>query len=295
MKTFKIFSLALGLFLIGCLSGCQKDKAGVYQPKKKIQQIFYSYPDMNKSPYQIWEWSGDQLSTVTHYPDPFFKSNWMELFTYENGRISRVDNLSNKEYITYDYADDQLKSATLFYHNSIISSWTASYDNGKLSKLTGTIYDGFKKDHAQLTLDPLAGLLPKEVGQQVTQRQQQQAMRSNSDEPMTFLLLLTWNDNHIEKLICVGDGESMTFKMQYDDKICPFYGFMGGLEDYYFNFTTGHTGFTKNNVTRIILTEDQYVDTICYAYQYDADKYPILQTMYYTDDPDDKMVLYYEY
>ena len=43
------------------------------------------------------------------------------------------------------------------------------------------------------------------------------------------------------------------------------------------------------------IIEDDYADTIRYAYQYDRDGYPILQTMYYADEPDDKMVLYFEY
>lgn len=87
----------------------------------------------------------------------------------------------------------------------------------------------------------------------------------------------------------------MEFLLQYDDKNCPWYGLMGGLEDYLINFTNGHTVFSKNNVTSIILKEDDDADTIRYAYQYDSDKYPILQTMYEAYAPDDKQVFYIEY
>lgn len=290
IKTLFTLGLLLGLGL----TACHKDKQGVYQPKKKIQQIQYSSNYTPKSPYQLWDWNGDQLSSVTHCAN-FLKSEWIESFTYDDGRISRVDNYNNNEYVTYDYDGDQLKSATLFYRNTIICTWTASYNNGKIGKLIGTIYEGFKANRAQLTLDPLAGLLPQELSQQVAQHEQQTALRGNSVEPVTTVLLLTWDGDHIDKLIFTGDGDYLSFELKYDDKICPMYGFMGGMEDYYTHFVTGHTGFTKNNVTRIILTEDHYVDTICFAYQYDADKYPVLQTIYYTDEPDNKMVLYYEY
>ena len=121
------------------------------------------------------------------------------------------------------------------------------------------------------------------------------ASQRHEEETYTFALLLTWKDNNISKIIFTGDGEYMDFQLQYDDKNCPWYGFLGGLEDYLVNFTYGHTGFTKHNVTSIIFTEDNYVDTICYAYQYDRDNYPVLQTMYESDDIDDKQVLYFEY
>jgi len=293
MKNMKSL-ISLVLMLALGLTACQKDKAGVYQPKKKIQQIYYSEPGSNKKPFQVWDWSGNQLSSITHF-ESLMKSNWTEHFTYDNGRLSRVDNYDNNEYITYDYADDQLKNSNYFYHNTLVCTWTVNYNDGKLSKLIGTIYDGFKANRAQLTLDPLAALLPQELCQQVAQHEQQQALRSTTDEPMTLVLLLTWDDDHIHKIVAIGDDESITFNMKYDDKICPFYGFMGILEDYYTNFLTGHTGFTKNNVTRIVYTEDDYADTLCFAYQYDTDKYPVLQTMYYANDPDYKVVLYYEY
>ena len=293
MKHFKSF-IALGILLTLGLAACHKDKTGVYQPKKKIQQIYYSSNHIPKTPYQLWDWNGNQLSSVTHYQHNM-KSEWIESFSYDNGRISRVDNYNNNEYVTYEYDGDQLKSATLFYRNTIICTWTTSYNNDKLSKLIGTIYEGFKANRARLTLDPLSGLLPQELSQQVAQREQQQVMRNTTDEPITLVLLLTWDGEHIDKLVFTGDGDYMSFQMEYDDKICPMYGFMGCMEDYYTNFGTGHTGFTKNNVTRMIVTEDHYVDTLCFAYQYDADKYPVLQTIYYADEPDNKMVLYYEY
>lgn len=293
MRHFKPFIVPVLLLALG-LTACHKDKAGIYQPKKKIQQIYYSEANSDKIPFQVWDWSGSQLSSITHF-ESLMKSTWTEHFTYDNGRLSRVDNYNNKEYITYDYADDQLKTANIFYRNTLVCTWTASYDNGKLNKLTGTIYEGYKASRAELTLDPLAGLLPKEVSQQVAQREQQQALRSTTDEPMTLVLLLTWDNDQIHKIIAISDELSMSFMMQYDDKNCPFNGFMGGLEDYYTNFSTGHTGFTKNNVTQIVVNEGQHNDTVCYAYQYDADKYPILQTMYEAAYPDDKMVLYYEY
>lgn len=292
MKVTKPFCFAAGLLLAAGLTGCQKEKAGVYQPTKKIQQIYC----FETTPYQHWDWSNDRLSSITHYTDIDFKSdNWVEHFTYENNRVSRVDNYTNSEYVTYDYDGDQLKTATMFYHNEIICSWKASYDNGKINKLTGSIYEGFKKNAARLTLNPLARLLPTEACRQVTQKEQKMVAQRHTDETLTIVLLLTWNGEHIDKIIATGNGEYMEMQLQYDDKHCPFYGFMGGLEDHYTNYFTGHTGFTKNNITRMIYTEESYSDTLYYAYQYDRDGYPILQTVYYAEYPEDKLVLCFEY
>lgn len=295
MKTFKSLGVLLGLLLIASLASCHKDKTGAYTPKKKIQQIYYSWRNTDKEPFQHWEWNGDRLSSITHYSDFDFKNDdrWIENFTYENGRITRVDNYTNSEYITYDYDGDRLKSATVFYQNAIACTWAISYDGDHISKMTGTFYD--MKKNAKLQLNPLSHLLPPNVCACVAKSEQQLADQRQQEETYTMALLLTWTDDNISKIVFTGDGEYIDFQLQYDDKNCPWYGFMGGLEDYLINYASGHTGFTKNNVTSMIITEGDYADTLCFAYQYDRDKYPILQTMYYADDPDDKQVLYIEY
>ena len=296
MKTIKSMSIVMGLLLIASLTACKKDKTGVYAPKKKVQQIYCSSNYSEKIPFQHWEWNDDQLSSITHYSDLDLKdAAWIENFTYEKGRISRVDNYTNSEYITYDYDGDHLKSATVFYRNTIACTWAISYDGNHISKMTGTFYEDYKKDGASLHLNPLSHLLPPNVFENVAKYEQQLANQRHQEETYTFVLLLTWSDNNISRIVFTGDGEYIDFQLQYDDKNCPWYGFLGGLEDYLINFSSGHTGFTRNNLTQMILTEGHYVDTIHYAYQYDSDKYPILQTMYYTDDADDKLVLYYEY
>lgn len=297
MKTIKSLGIVLGLLLIASLTACHKDKTGVYTPTKKIQQIYYSWSDTDKEPFQHWEWNGDKLNSITHYSDFDFKADtWIENFTYDdNNRVTRVDNYTNSEYITYEYDGDHLKSATVFYRNAIACTWAISYEGDHISKMMGTFYEDFKKDGAKLHLNPLTHLLPPNVCESVNQCEQSLANQRGTKETYTIALLLTWTDNNISKIAFTGDGEYMDFQLQYDDKNCPWYGFMGGLEDYLINFTSGHTGFTKNNVTRIIMTEDDYADTICYAYQYNSEKYPVLQTMYESDDIDDKQVLYFEY
>lgn len=297
MKTLKSLSIAIALMLAAGLTGCQKDKAGVYQPKKRIQEISFSTPRMDKTPFQSWEWEhvggNDRLWSITHYDDYHKGHNWVENFSYDEGRLCRVDNYSDEEYITYEFADNQLRNAFHFYRNKPMSSWLITYEEGKISRITGDIYEGYKSNAASLTLDPLQGLLPNEALQKVVK--QKMAVERNSDETLTLVLLLKWNDEQLEKVTATGNGDYMEFQLQYDDKHNPYYGFLGGLEGTYLNFTIGHTGFTKNNVKQMIVIEDSYADTLHYAYQYDRDGYPVLQTMYYTDDPDDKMVLYYEY
>lgn len=289
--------IVLGLLLIASFTSCQKDKTGTYTPKKKIQQIYYSWRNAEKEPFQHWEWNGDKFSSITHYSDYDFKKDdtWIENFTYENNRITRVDNYTNSEYITYEYDGDHLKSATVFYRNAIACTWAISYDGNKISKMTGTFYDTYKKEGAQLQLNPLSHLLPPNVCESIAQCEQKMADQRHTEETYTIALLLTWNGDNISKIVFTGDGEYLEFLLQYDDKNCPLYGLMGGIEDYLVNFTYGHTTFSKNNVTSIIMKDDDDADTICFAYQYDRDKYPVLQTLYEAYDPDDKQVFYFEY
>ena len=76
MKHFKSF-ITLGILLTLGLAACQKDKAGIYQPKKKIQQIYFSEGNSTKTPYQLWDWSSSQLSSITHF-NHLMKSNWVQ-------------------------------------------------------------------------------------------------------------------------------------------------------------------------------------------------------------------------
>ena len=74
--------IVLGLMLAVAFTSCHKDKTGVYAPKKKIQQIYYSWSDTEKKPFQHWEWNGDKLNSITHYSDFDFKADtWVENFT----------------------------------------------------------------------------------------------------------------------------------------------------------------------------------------------------------------------
>ena len=103
-----------------------------------------------------------QAHSITHYSDFDFKADtWVENFTYDNNnRVTRVDNYTNSEYITYEYDGNHLKTATVFYRNAIACTWAISYDGDKISKMMGTFYDDFKKDGATLHLNPLSHLLP---------------------------------------------------------------------------------------------------------------------------------------
>ena len=221
MKTIKSMSLVLGLLLIASLTSCQKEKAGVYSPKKKIQRIYYASNGDEKEPFQHWEWNGDQLNSITHYEDFYFKNDiWIENFTYENKRVVRVDNFTNSEYITYEYDGDYLKTATVYYRNAIACTWAITYDGKHINKMVGTFYDT-KKDGARLQLNPLSHLLPPNICASVAKCEQQMAQQRHEDETITMTLLLTWTDDNISKIVFTGDGEYMDFQLKYDDKNCP--------------------------------------------------------------------------
>lgn len=294
MKTINALTLLLGALLIASLPSCKKDPIGTYSPKKKIQKIFVSMPKVEKIPYQDWEWNDKQLNTITHYTS--HGQAWVEQFTYENNRIARVDNYTESEYLTYNYDGDRLKSVTVYYRNVIVCTWAVTYTDKKISKLAGTIYDDYyKKDGAEMHLDPLAHLFPTNVCERIELCRQQQATQRRADDTYTINLLLTWEGDNISKIIYTGEGDYVSFELEYDNQHCPMYGLLGSLEDYIYDFTYGHTCFSKNNATRIISKEGHEADTLCFAYQYDADGYPLLQTAYFTDEPDEKNVLYYEY
>jgi hypothetical protein len=106
---------------------------------------------------------------------------------------------------------------------------------------------------------------------------------------------LTWTGDNISKIVISFDEGIISLVMEYDNKNCPFYGLTGNPEDYMIDAIAGHNCFSKNNVTQLIYTEDHYVDTVRYAYQYNSDNYPILETLYNIKEEDSKNVYYYEY
>lgn len=294
MKTTKTMAITIGLLLALSFTACQKEKAGVYSPKKKIQQIYYTWNGSEKKPYQHWVWDGDRLNSITHYAGFGKRYDWEEVFTYENNRLKRVDDYSDSEYITYDYDGDHLRTATVFYYNSIECTWTVGYEGNHITRLTGTFYDKNKCDH-ELRLNPLSHLFSHDLCARIAQCQHQTVSHRHNEYNYTLSLQLIWDGDNISKIVYSADDDQITLQMQYDDKCCPWYGFMGSLEEYLSNFQTGHTSFTKHNVTSMVYMEEYDTDTMCYAYQYDSDNYPILQTMYLSGDVDEKTVFYYEY
>lgn len=290
-------TIALGLVLALSFTACQKEKAGVYTPKKKIQEISYSWNSTEKNPYQRWVWDGDRVSSITHYTDFELKrSSWEEIFTYEDNRIKRVDNPSDQEYITYEYSDDHLRSATVFYRNAIVCTWSVGYEGKHVTRLTGTFYDGKKGGH-EMHLNPLSHLFPPDLCAHLAQCERQAAQCRYDDDNYIIALQLNWKNDNISEMVISIDDELFALHLQYDDKHSPWYGFMGSLEDHLTTFEAGSTCFTKHNVTSMVYVEmeDDYRDTARYAYQYDSDNYPILQTRYTSDNLDEKRVLYFEY
>jgi hypothetical protein len=145
----------------------------------------------------------------------------MEQFTYDqNNRITRVDDFTHSSYISYDYDGDNLKSATVFYNNAIVSTWAIEYEDNKISKLTGTIYENYYKASGEvLHLDPLSHLFPTCLYEKVAQCEQKLAEQRQTNKTYSLVLLVTWTGQNITKLIMTGDGDYTSFDMQYDDKI----------------------------------------------------------------------------
>lgn len=296
MKTFKSLTMVLGLLLAATMTSCKPEPIEEPSSKLKVKQIYYSDPQTDKTPFQSWDWSEDHLVSITHYSDSYLKKTWIETFTYENDKIIRVDNLTYDEHINYSYNEDQLKTATVFEDNDIICSWSISYDNNKISKLQGTFFDYyFKNKGSKKLLNPLSHLFPHNICEclETCQKQLMTNHRGNRNEIMN--IILTWTGDNISKIIVSFDDVLTTLVMEYDDKQCPMYGMTGNLEDYIIGLSMGSTSFSKNNVKQIIFTEDDETDTIHFAYQYNNENYPILETMYDSENEDYKNVFYYEY
>ena len=86
----KVLILSLCAVLCAALISCEKEKPGVYNPKKKIQKI-YCENDGEKVLDQVWNWSGKLLNRIDYYYHGNVAGS--DVYSYDSkNRIVRITN-----------------------------------------------------------------------------------------------------------------------------------------------------------------------------------------------------------
>lgn len=324
MKKYSLIAILLGMLVLSFMVSCTKpdddepnnsentenpinpdgpfnpitpeEQWGVYNPGKKIKKVYKSSTYQEKYLSEVWNWNDNQLKSIDYYSaNGYF--GWTEDFTYKENRLDRIDVYVEKEYATFTYDGNLLKSINYYFDNSLSSTIEFTYQDGKAKKMIQTEYYYKSQEH----LDLLNLLFAPEICERVEKCLGNLNSLGNSKNTTTTCEFI-WDGNNISKITILanyGEGGmvSATCIFQCDQKNNPFKGYFDLLscgDDATDMLIEGHS-FFKNNVTKAIIDSSEGgKSNLNYTYQYDSDDYPSMQIMSFEGD-DYKYFTYFEY
>lgn len=294
MKKFNaILIVALGVVAIALMPSCKKDSLGAYKPSKKLQKIYQQF-DEDKDLINVFNWDKKgQLASLEYWWGGSLDR--MELFTYEDNHITRVEDLASSEAMAYHYDGNQLSKAELVWGDDVYYYLTFTYQDGKINSFTLWEWepepdpDLEAKEH----LNPFFGILPNELSQPLLSFKQECAKNNPGKDAEIFNVFLTWEGDNISKMVVKEGSATMTVIPEYDDKNNPFYCFLGS-EGFHTNTNDfGLSCYTKNNIIKSTSASGGWIQVITNLYAYDEDGYPIEHTNIL--DQDTLAIYLYEY
>ena len=289
----KLSIVIAALLLAG--TACERD--GVYNPKKKISEIYdessrsvvyQDYPEANytytnpKSLSSSWTWDKNLLTKITYDVDDYAE------FKYNGKRLSTVILWDYGLTLTYVYNGSKIdKINVIMGWDGMTGTYAYTYKGNKVSQIDiimnyvndGYIDDDFKtKSFAKI--NQLA--LPAVVCDMLAQTENKMKQKSTKATTRTVTVDFEWSGDNVSKIKLIQKYEDLilftaTSTCTYDNKLNPFYHspmFFGEL------FDTG--SFSKNNLTKVVSTskyawEDEVETTETnYTYYYDG-KFPVKQ------------------
>lgn len=284
MKKLTIVIAVLAL-VVAC-SSC--NKAGKYNPRKKISRIYREGDGISKYMAEIWTWNKNKLDRIDHYSSSG-NLNYTELFSYnKKGYIERIT--SGSSYTQFTYDGNKLVKAQRYIGGTLYEDYEFTYKGSKLSKMTETYYSNYKGEHDIALFSPLRLILPESTCEKLNVFQ---AKHNTAKGTYTYSTEIEWDGKNISKVRHADtystDYYEVTFK--YDKKNNPFLN----LLDVYVT-EDGTEGYSKNNVTEENYLEyedgESYTDRFSYSYTYDGN-WPSSQR--YTEPDGWWYTYYFEY
>ena len=289
----KLLIVIAALLLAG--TACERD--GVYNPKKKISEIYdeYSgstvyqnYPDWNdtysspKSLSSSWTWDKNLLTKITYDVDDYAE------FKYNGKRLSTVIMWDYGITLTYAYAGSKIdKIDVVMGWDGISGTYAYTYKGNKVSRIDITLnytddWGEYDKIH-QLALPAVVCDMLAQTDKKMKQKGTKIATVTN-----TITVDFEWSGNNASKIKIIRKYEGQTFftatsTCTYDNKSNPYYNapIFGGFE-------ISTDVFSKNNLTKVVSTskytwEDEpdeepmeYTNETNYIYYYDG-QFPVKQ------------------
>lgn len=296
----KVLILSLCAVLCAALTSCEKEKSGVYNPKKKIQKIYYEN-NGEKVLDQVWNWNDKTLSSIDYY---YNGAVWYvdQYFYDEDNRIKMIK--EDEDFLEFSYENDLLTTINYYWidYEELEQTYKLYYDNKKLSKIEFVAYDipEYKNNHKS-NLNPLSRLIPQ--GAEVLEKQIQK-LKSSQKGDQKIILEFTWEGKNVSRILAYLEGDNedvMEATFTYDNKINPLKGWtqlwfdyvIGTWDDEYFTYTNTGNVLTAVYSYKDAGTEYDHIATE-YTYEYDG-KYPVKVTAVIEGNDHPYFVRYYEY
>lgn len=270
MKNFKTYLLTAvaALMLVTTFTSCDKDEAGVFNPKKKISQIYYKDYDGQEYLSEQWTWDGDLLSKVDYYVDGVLDGS--ESYEYIDKKLNKVID-TDLYYSLYTYDENDNYSKIEYYDDNgvLVADVTFQYTEDKVSQMSITTYSVTKHFFTMLKRSFIGKMLKAEEMDLVVKEVKKNQINNSKS---TTNVVLVYNGDNISTLTV---GEYITTFTNYDQFKSPYY--------YYFPFNnyTGEANpivFNVNNPGTMTTAFDEVDIVTTYAYTYDGDYPTYVQT-----------------
>ena len=309
-----IFTLAVVALLAGVCS-CTKEKEGVYNPKQKIQSVYFESKGVQgdevlyentKYKSEAWTWEDNRLDRISYFePVAYYTDGnehieielvYTQLFSYDkDNRLTKSEILGEDNMAAdYTYEGNYLKTVSITEQLRPMVKYSFNYTDKKITSIDMTVYqEEFKKGASDnkvakvlMRTNPLRFVMTPEAAARTmsaTQRYAKlMAKKGCTKGSSTVTLKVEWDGDNISKISGTAMGESMALTYKHDNKNNPYYGLfdiMSLASDEVFLFLP----MSRHNITEATQTfiedgeEESY--TISYTYTYNGKDYPTSKTL----------------
>lgn len=305
-----IFTLAVVALLAGVCS-CTKEKEGVYNPKQKIQSVYFESKGLQgdevlyenpKYKSEAWTWEDNRLERISYFEPVAYYTDGNEhieielvatqLFSYDkDNRLTKSEILGEENMAAdYTYDGNYLKTVSITEQLRPIVKYSFNYTDKKITSIDMTVEENGDFDNKAakqlMRTNPLRFVMAPEAAARTmaaTQRYAKlMAKKGCAKGSSTVTLKVEWDGDNICKISGSAMGESMVLTYKHDTKNNPYYGLfdiMGLAGEDIVLFLP----MSRHNITSITQTfaedgeEESY--TASYTYTYNGKDYPTSKTL----------------
>lgn len=281
-KTFFILAIACVTLL---MTSCKKE--GVYNPNKKISEIYTSITTTPRNPdeqpivlvekylSETWTWNDNLLEKIDYLAETGQIINTVT-FTYDNKkRITKVN--MGDSYAEYSYTGNQLSEAQYHLNGNLSQTFKFTHKNGKISEIDITTLENIPEPTDKSTeVNLMQFIIPSQICESVENAQKGSRAKNGIKGTSTAKVNLTWKNGNVTESVYKDDtGFEETFYGEYDGMKNPYHGLFEN------EFTTSNLG--KNNLIKNKrVNSDGEVPTIFVNFEFGKDHFYPLKSSTFT-------------